>query len=299
VTHRPVYLLSRRSVRRVLGAVWLLDAVLQAQSVMFQAGWWRTDIAGTAMGEPAGVANLILWATGVVAAHAPIWNSLFVAVQALIGIALLVGRWERAAMAVSIPWALGIWVVGEGLGMMPSGFAMLAFGAPGAVLLYPLIAVSAWPGRDSRRAATVSWLVLWVGLSVLQIPWVYSAHQVLAANFEEMPQWLTWMQGPAAAHPALLSAALAAVQVVIGASILLRRRVALAAGICVSLFYWFCFQGLGGLLAGGATDPGAAPLMVLLAVSLWPATTSAQLVRHDLPQPAPPLQGRSATIAVP
>jgi len=34
--------------------------------------------------------------------------------------------------------------------------------------------------------------------------------------------------------------------------------------------YWIVPQGLGGIFAGGATDPNAAPLFVLLAYAMFP-----------------------------
>lgn len=148
--------LTRRRVRFLLGLLWLLDAGLQAQPQLFTSGFWKDDLAQSAMGQPAPVAHSIIWASGLVAAHAGVWNSLFVVVQALLGLALVTGRCERLAVAASLPWSLGIWWVGEGFGALPTGFAMAATGAPGAVVLYPLIGFLAWPGargdaRDEGR----------------------------------------------------------------------------------------------------------------------------------------------------
>ncbi len=57
--------------------------------------------------------------------------------------------------AVSFAWVLGIWVIGEGLGMLLTGNATALTGAPGSVLLYGLIGLMAWP-RPPRRFA-VDW----------------------------------------------------------------------------------------------------------------------------------------------
>jgi hypothetical protein len=289
MTHRMPLPLSRRSVRRVLGGIWLLDAALQAQPVMFSADWWRADLAGSAMGEPGWVAHPILWASGLVAAHVGPWNALFVAVQALIGLALITNRGARIAVLVSAPWAIGIWWIGEGLGMLPTGFAMAAAGAPGPVLLYPLIGVLAWPGaRDKEpvtgRAAVVAWVVLWAGQAVLQAPFVYPSRQMLTANIQELsqglPRWqgsvADWIGGLASSHPVAMSVVLVLVQMAVGLGILSRsaRGPALVIGIAVSLFYWVCFQYLGSITVAGATDPDAAPLMILLALAMWPAATA-------------------------
>lgn len=294
MTNRRLPCPTRSTVRRVLGVLWLIDAALQAQPTLFTSDWWRTDLAGAAMGEPHWLIGWILWGTGTVAAHAVAWNAAFVALQALIGLALLTGRGARAACVLSVPWALAIWVLGEGMGMLPSGFGLLAAGAPGAVLLYALIGLLAWPGEKdgepvARRAARGAWVGLWAGLSVLQLPLVFPARQVLTANVQELsqglPQWQTSLAGSVGSwvghHAVLASALMAAGQVAIGVGVLVRpvRRAALVTGIVVSLFYWVCFQYMGDITVSGATDPGTGPLMILLAWSLWPDAAGRELRR--------------------
>jgi hypothetical protein len=286
-----VALLERRQVRIVLGALWLLDAALQTQPALFRPEWWRDDLAQSAMGQPAAVNHSIVWAAGFIAHHAAVDNALFVAIEAAIGLALVVGRFERASIVLSIPWAVGIWWVGEGFGGLPSGFALLAAGAPGAVLLYVLVGVIAWPqagdiggtkgaGGAAEGPAITAWVALWAGQALLHLPWVFPPAQVLTANVEEhalgQPPWLArlaaWNESAVHGHGLLVTVALVVIEVLIGAGVLVAptRRAALAAGITVSLIYWAAVQDFGGILGGGATDPGAAPLVILLALSLWP-----------------------------
>lgn len=285
--------LNRRRVRFLLGLLWLLDAALQAQPQVFTSGFWKGDLAQSVMGQPAPVAHSILWAIGIVAAHAAVWNSLFVAVQALLGLALVSGRCERLAVVASLPWALGIWWVGEGFGALPTGFAMAATGAPGAVVLYPLIGFLAWPGDrgDARdgdliapRAGSAAWVVLWAGQAALQIPWAFPVGRVMRANVSEysqaQPAWLASIAravtGLADQHPVLLSATLAAVGLAVGCGVLSHRgrAAALVLGMVAAVAFDLCFQGLNGLVSGGATDPGPAPLLLILALALWPGTGS-------------------------
>ena len=286
---------TRRQVRVVLGVLWLVDAALQAQPSLFTAAWWRTDLAQSVMGEPMVINRSIFWAIDLIAAHAAIWNAVFVAIQVAIGLALVLGRWERVAILASIPWALGIWWVGEGFGTLLSGFAIAAAGSPGPALFYPLLAILAWPRRTEealvsplrvpegtvgRRPGATAWLLLWAGQALLQIPWSLPPGQVLVANVQEhsfgQPTWLGTIahttEGLARNYPTALTMTLAVAQVAIGIGVLLpwARRAALSVGIGLSVVFWFSFQGLGGLAGGGATDPGSAPLMVLLALSLWP-----------------------------
>ncbi len=308
--HSRLLPLSRRRVRFLLGVLWLVDAGLQAQPQLFTPGWWRDDLAQSVMGQPAPVAHSILWATGLVAAHPALWNSMFVAVQALIGAALVAGRFERLAIVASVPWAFGIWWIGEGFGALPTGMAMAATGAPGAVTLYPLVGLLAWPrtgpgarpDRIASRAGLAAWVVLWAGQALLQLPWAFPVGRVMRANVSEYSQdHPAWLAAVARAvgrvsdhHAVLLSAALAALGLAVGIGVMIRRSrpAALAVGMVAAVAYAFVFQGLNGLLSGGATDPGPAPLLVLLALALWP-----QPLPEPEPQPLPALQ--VAQLAVP
>jgi hypothetical protein len=61
----------------------------------------------------------------------------------------------KAALVGSVAWSLAVRWLGEGLGGLFTGTASPITGAPGAVLLYALIAVLAWPasgipGRADR-----------------------------------------------------------------------------------------------------------------------------------------------------
>ena len=271
----------------MLGVLWLLDAALQAQPHFFTYDWWHRDLPESVMGQPAAVSHSILWVTGLLSGHPVLANAIAVAVQAGIGGCLVVGRGERAAIAVSIPWALAVWWIGEGFGAVPTGFAQLAGGAPGPVLLYVLIGLLAWPrpgipGCGERPVvwalAGSAWAALWVGGAVLEVPWRVPTGQALQANIEQdglgEPSWLAHVSADTyslvAAHPLAVPIALSVAQIAIGAAILFRplRTSALAAGAGLAGLFWVTVQALGGLPTGGATDPGAGPLMVLLSACL-------------------------------
>ena len=51
----------------------------------------------------------------------------------------------RFALALSIVWALIVWWSGEAFGMLFMSMASPLTGAPGAVSLYGLLALIAWP----------------------------------------------------------------------------------------------------------------------------------------------------------
>jgi hypothetical protein len=92
---------------------------------------------------------------------------------------------------------------------------------------------------------------LWAGLALLELE---GANHALAG------------QGAA------FAVAAAVAQLAIGLAVLRPRwrRAALGAGIALAVTYGLFGQDLGGLLTGRATDPGTAPLLVLLALALWP-----------------------------
>ncbi len=83
----------------------------------------------------------------------------------------------RVALAASIAWAIGVWWFGEGLGGVLSGAAGPLNGAPGAVIIYALLAVLLWPADRGTPApftaaravgahvARALWLVLWLSLA--------------------------------------------------------------------------------------------------------------------------------------
>lgn len=280
--------LTARRVRVCLGALWLLDAALQSQPQFFTADWWHDDLAESVMGQPAPVSRSILWATGVLAPHAVVVNTIVVAVQATFGLCLLAGRFERAAIAASVPYSLMVWWVGEGFGALPTGFAVLPGGAPGAAVLYPLIGLICWPRRGAPtnrggpaievRRAVWCWVALWFGGTLTGLPWRFPASTTLRANIEQsslgQPGWLRDLSHGAyhavGSHPLLLPAVLVAAQVAVGLGVLAdrTRHFALVAGVALTLLFWVTVQGLGGIAAGGATDPGSAPLIVLLAAAI-------------------------------
>ena len=63
------------------------------------------------------------------------------------------GRDVRAALALSFVWALGVWALGEGFGLLFTATASPLMGPPGGAVLDALIGVLAWPRVPARRLA--------------------------------------------------------------------------------------------------------------------------------------------------
>ncbi len=275
--------ITRRHLQVVLGLLWLLDGVLQAQPFMFTHGFATQVLAPVGEGQPGFVSGPVHLGATIIAANPVVWNILFAAIQILLGIGLLVPRTARLTLAASIAWALGVWYVGEGLSGLASGHASLITGAPGSALLYAVLAAAAWPRRDSSREGPARWLPfawagVWVGAALFQaLPGQNTGGAVasaLTAGASGAPGWLanldssvgTW----AATHGLLLVLVLVAAEILIGVGALARRTrtPAVALGLALTLAMWVMGQDLGALYTGQATDPNSGPLLALMGITL-------------------------------
>jgi len=301
---------SRRRLEMALGALWLLDAALQFQPSMFSKSFFADMFGMANMGLPGPLTSAEFRISDLLTAHPVAWNAAFAALQVALGAGLLWSRTARYARPASIVWALGVWVFGEGVGGMFMPGVSALNGAPGAALLYAVAAIILWPRRaashaeDARlapgeddqtpaaaagllgaRVARGCWAVLWVGLGLLELGGANHAAVVPGAEMTNVadgePSWLAWLNHQAghlfAGHGAGFALVAGIVEVGIGLAVLhpRTRRPALIGGIVLAVLYGLFGQDFGGLLTGDATDPGTAPLFVLLALTVWPRRQSA------------------------
>src|ERR1700733_1929069 len=141
-------MLSRRRLEMVLGGLWLLDGALQFQPYMFSKGFFAGILGMANMGLPRPLSNADFHVASLLVAHPVAWNVVFASLQVALGVGLLWPRSARVARLVSIPWALGVWVIGEGVGGLFMGGTSLVTGVPGAALLYAVAALILWPRQD-------------------------------------------------------------------------------------------------------------------------------------------------------
>lgn len=279
----------RRKLQLALGAVWLLDGLLQYQPAMFSKAF-PSMLAGAAAGNPVPVAAPITWSASFIGHHLTISNGAFATVQVLLGLGIAFRPAARFALAASVVWALGLWWLGEGLGGVLTGSASPLLGAPGAVLLYAVLAVLLWPAdRDGAAsfvagrsvgagAARLSWMLLWGAMAVLAaLPGARSARSLstgIAAMAAGQPGWLAWLDTHAATALSSGGLVFAVLMAVIAAGVYLPSgyvRIVLALTVALAVVIWLA-EGVGGILTGGGTDPGSGPLLVLLALAFWPVT---------------------------
>jgi hypothetical protein len=295
---------TQRALQIVLGLFWILDAALQFQPYMFSKGFVNTFILANADGQPTVIHWVITNVGHFLAPHVAVWNTLFALTQLAIGVGLLFRRTVRPALALSFPYVLGVWVFGEGLGMILTGSATALTGAPGSVLIYGVIGLMAWPraaarSKDAHTTGVASSAAAQgIGGSVTPLA-AWSGFWVLAAVLFVLPQNRTQtsissaITGMAPGNPSWYSHfltstgthfdsvgtqtawALAVASLIIGLGPLVARRPGafLAAGGVLSVALWFTGQGLfGGIFTGTGTDPNTAPLIVLLALAMVPTT---------------------------
>ena len=234
------------------------------------------------MGEPGWINRSIFAGIRPFVSHWPWWNLAAVLVELFIGSMLVWGRAIRPVLGLSIAWALVIWWLGEGFGLLPTGFALMEAGAPGTAIGYVALVLLSWPrtGRPDvgRRAWMAAWMVIWVGGAVLHLISPFPARQLLTANLatlaEGSPSWLMGASAPvlhlARHHGVALNLALATLDLLVGLGALREgpfRRIWIAVGLAAAIFFWVSFQQLGGIFTAGATDPGLGPLVVIIGLA--------------------------------
>jgi hypothetical protein len=287
---------ARRLLQLALGALWLLDGVLQYQSVMFTKAFAHM-LADSAQGNPALIADPITWSARLISQHVAPMNAGFATIQVLLGLGIAWRPTVRIALGASVAWALAVWWLGEGLGMVLTSGASPVNGAPGAVILYAVLAVLLWPaGKDSSaafvaaravgsRAARATWTVLWGSLAFFAVESAASAPRVLGGSIAGVaagePGWLAsadrYLASSLSQRGGAASVVLAGALIVVAVGVWLPPsavRAAVVLAVVVAVALWVA-EGLGGILTGSGTDPSSGPPLALLALAYWPARPAA------------------------
>jgi hypothetical protein len=287
---------GRRGLQICLGAVWLVDAVLQFQPFMFGPFFVTQGIEPASNGNPAVVAGPATWASHLMLRHIAIYNATFATIQLLLAAGILWRRTLRPALAASIAWALFVWWFGESLGGILIGGSPLT-GVPGAVVLYALTAVLLWPtartpagqqmspatsGPLGARGANLLWFVLWASFSYYLLLAGNRSPGAISGIFsvtDGQPDWIASimnaMSSLAGQRGLEISVVLAVMCAVVAVSVFAPRIImpALILAMALGLLFWIA-EGLGGIFTGQGTDPNTGPLLILLAACFWPFSRS-------------------------
>ena len=297
-------LLSRKSLQRVLGALWLIDGILQVQPRMFTGNMINGIMRPMLVGQPALLELSLQYIVNQTTLHLVEVNLLIAFVQILLGLGflLLSDHWVKELVIASFVWALVVWYGGEGLSMLLTGTSSILSGAPGAVLLYPLLGLAVWPRKRSRTAPPGAARTRDDGLlSRRMLRWVLSGFWFFAALLQAQPYWwqpgqisqtssellgnggldtvlvdpvLTWFSHATANLEIPINIALIVVFLAIGIGLTIsgdkHLHPFLIASIVVSVLIWYFSQALGGILTGMATDFNSGLLLVVMALAVWP-----------------------------
>jgi hypothetical protein len=310
-------LLSRKALQRVLGLLWLIDGLLQLQPQMFTMNMVNGVMKPMLQGQPGLVEPSLQFIITQTTLHLIEVNLLIAIVQILLGLGFLFlsDRWIKDLVLVSIIWSLVVWFGGEGMSMLFTGQGSVLSGAPGAVLLYPLLGLAIWPRKQpnapakgtTRKAGDDGLLSRGI------LRYVLSAFWFFAALLQLQPYW--WQPGNIAqaigamvgqgglntvlVDPVLTQLSNASTNIEVPLNITLivvflalgiglavtkeqQLRPFLLASIIASLLLWYGSQAFGMILTGMATDFNSGLLLVVMALACWPKVSSLRTARAQV-----------------
>ena len=298
-------LLSRKTLQRILGALWLIDGLLQLQPLMFTGNMINSIMKPMLQGQPGFIEPSLQYIVTQTTLHLTAVNILIATVQILLGLGflLLSGRWVKDLVIASIVWAFIVWYGGEGMSMLFTGTASILNGAPGAVLLYPLLGFAVYPRKKSaavsqgatRKAGDDGLLPRGLLRYILAGFWFFAALLQLQPNWwqpGQISQSIGAMVGQGGLNTVLvdpllrqvsnatanietpLNIALIVVFLALGIGLAVVKqeqlRPFLIASIVVSVVFWYCSEAFGMILTGMATDFNSGLLVVVIALAVWP-----------------------------
>lgn len=201
ILHKKI---TKRGVQIALGLLWLLDGALQLQHQMFSSAFATQVIAPAVQGQPRFVSGPMNFGIHLFLLHPAIFNSLTALTQLGIGALILWKRTVKWGLLSSVFWGLIVWIFGEGYGGIFSAHTLLLMGAPGAVIIYVILALAVMPSKievkkHQKKQQVAFWLVfvwmaLWIGGGIYQLlPGQNTTGDVgfmVAGNARGVPGWL-------------------------------------------------------------------------------------------------------------
>ena len=308
-------LLTRMTLQRILGLLWLIDGLLQLQPLMFTGDMINGVMRPMLQGQPGFIGSSLQFIVDQTTLHLALVNVVIAVVQICLGLGflLLSDRWVKELVIASIVWALIVWYGGEGMSMLLTGTASILSGAPGAVLLYPLLGFAVYPRKKSDRAVQQGKVnTRFDGLLTrANLRWVLAGFWIFAALLQLQPNW--WQPGQISqtiggmlgqggldavlVDPLLqrlsdltanieipLNIALIVIFLALGVGIAVARREQLRpfliASIVMSVIFWYCTEAFGMILTAMSTDFNSGLLVVVMALACWPKAQAIHVARR-------------------
>jgi len=191
--------ITRRSVQIILGFLWLLDGFLQFQPQMFTSHFASRVISPAATGQPLFVAGPMHFFIHIFLFHPALFNCFAALTQLGLGVLILLRRTTKLGLIGSMLWGLFVWGIGEGYGGIFSGHTILLMGAPGAALLYVILALAVMPKNNKQGSRPPYWLAFvwaasWIGGAIYQLlpgqNTLADISSMVAGNGAHQPGWL-------------------------------------------------------------------------------------------------------------
>ncbi|HJT58240.1 MAG TPA: hypothetical protein VJ761_17180 [Ktedonobacteraceae bacterium] len=307
-------ILSQKRLVQILGILWLINGLLQVQPEMFTMNMVNGIMVPVVQAQPAPIAANLNWIVAVTTQNLTLINLLIAFVQIGIGVCLLVGSRRypasslvKGAVIASVVWALVVWYAGEGMSLLLTGQASILTGAPGAVLLYPLLGLVVYPhwaatSQNQARGKEPAGI-----LSRQQLRWGLGAFWLFAALLQLQPYWwqpeqisqaigsmsgqggldglfvdpvLNWLSNLTGPSETPLNLVLILLFLGLGIGLLLVKneqvRPLLVLSMVVSFVLWWGAEAFGMILTGMATDFNSGLLLIIMALACWPHLSRAQ-----------------------
>lgn len=305
-------LFSQKTIRRILGVLWLVDGLLQLQPQMFTMNMVNGVMKPMLDGQPGFIESSLQFVVNQTTFHLIAVNLLIAVLQILLGLGFLFlpNRFTRMLVSISILWAFIVWYAGEGMSMLLTGQASIFTGAPGAVLLYPLLGLLIWPrgtagnegqsgeeGLLSRRMLRFVLAGFWIFAALLQFqPLWWQAEQISQAigamvgqgglNTVLVDPVLQRLSAATSGSETILNICLIVIFLALGSALAVvkdeQARPFLIASIVLSMLFWYMTQAFGMILTGMATDFNSGLLVVIITLACWPKPNAFRAVRSQV-----------------
>jgi hypothetical protein len=301
---------------KILGILWVVDAVLQVQPKMFSDEFISGVLQPTLQNQPAFLTSLINFGITLFSANIFLANLGAFFIQLLIGLMIFFPSRQKifkVGLVLSILWGLAIWVFGEGLGGLFTGMSSFYTGAPGSVVIYIIAALFLlFPTYFAVKNLSKVIGSLFIVGALLQLQpnfWtadgVKSIFNLAASDTDSLiSQPASALASLVSQSPIVANAILALLLLNVGLLLLFyANRLVVSVAIVFLLIVWWLGQDFGGILtfySGTSTDPNTAPVLaLLLALFLFGYNFKKENTTPEIAPPLPPPVPNPQPVPVP
>ena len=259
-----------------LGSLWLLDGFFQLQPAMFTSIFISTVLSPNLQSQPPIFVSIIAFGIHIFTVNIFWSNFASALIQLFIGALLLIplrDSTKKFGLWLSVAWAFIVWIFGEGFGNLATGNATFYTGAPGAALLYLILAVFLlYPKKlPIEKLPLVAAILFLIGAALNFSPMFWQP--TMSSMLAMAPAVSVWLGTFGSQGTLLINLFAIDMLACLGIFlILMPSRPVAWVTITFLLIVWWFGQNFGSLLtfpSGTATDPNTALLFVLFLVPIF------------------------------